>query len=88
MHLFQQTQSLQDQLTSFAKEAREVAAKLRPGLKRDDLIRRARQADTAAHIDDWINSAGLQPPTWLQKRSGRLLWQAGVKTGGVLEDQR
>ena len=25
-------------------------------------LRRARQADTASHLDEWINSAGLQPP--------------------------
>jgi hypothetical protein len=26
------------------------------------LLRRARQADTAAHLDEWANSPGLQPP--------------------------
>jgi hypothetical protein len=27
------------------------------------LVRKADQADTAAHLDDWVNSPGLQPPT-------------------------
>jgi hypothetical protein len=30
--------------------------------ERDELLRKARQADAAAHIDDWANSPGLQPP--------------------------
>jgi len=29
---------------------------------KDELIRKARQADTASHIDEWINSPGLQAP--------------------------
>ena len=30
--------------------------------ERDQLYKRARNADTAAHIIDWVSSAGLQPP--------------------------
>jgi hypothetical protein len=26
------------------------------------LIRRARQAETALHLNEWVNSPGLQPP--------------------------
>jgi hypothetical protein len=29
---------------------------------RHDLERKARQAETAAHIDEWLKSPGLQPP--------------------------
>jgi len=29
---------------------------------REALLRKARQADTAAHIDNWLRSPGLQPP--------------------------
>jgi hypothetical protein len=39
------------------------AEALPAGAEREDLLRRARQADTASHIDDWANSAGLQAPT-------------------------
>ena len=60
---FKQTESLQDRLAAFAKKARDQAAALPAGAERDDLLRRARQADTASHIDDWANSSGLQTPT-------------------------
>ena len=55
--------TFKERLNAFAKDAREKAAKLRPGTERDDLLRKARQADTASHMDEWANSAGLQPPT-------------------------
>jgi hypothetical protein len=57
-----QDQSFQDRLIAFAADARERAAKLRPGLEQDDLLRKARQADTASHLDEWVNSPGLRPP--------------------------
>jgi hypothetical protein len=60
---FQQTTTLKERLISFAKEAREKAAELQPCPEKDDLLRKARQAETTAHLDDWANSPGLQPPT-------------------------
>jgi hypothetical protein len=60
---FKQTQSLQDRLAIFAKDARDRAEALPDGPEREDLLKRARQADTASHIDEWANSTGLQPPT-------------------------
>ena len=59
---FKQTVSFQDRLRAFAKEARERAASLPAGLLRDDMLRKARQADTAANLDSWMDSPGLQPP--------------------------
>jgi hypothetical protein len=59
---FIQTTSLKDRLIAFAAEARKKAAKLEPGIERDDLLRKARQAYTASNLDDWANSPGLQPP--------------------------
>jgi hypothetical protein len=59
---FKQTTSLKDRLASFAEEIRKKASELRPGPERDALLKRARQADTASHINDWANSPGLQPP--------------------------
>jgi hypothetical protein len=59
---FKQTTSLQDRLASFAQEARKQAARLPPGSEKQDLLRRARQAETAARLDSWITSPGLQPP--------------------------
>jgi hypothetical protein len=59
---FENIRTFPDRLSEFAREARERAEKLPPGPERDDLIRKARQADTAAHLDEWANSPGLKPP--------------------------
>jgi hypothetical protein len=53
---------LKERLTSFALQMREKALKLPPGAERDDLLKRARLADTTSHIDDWTTSSGLLPP--------------------------
>jgi hypothetical protein len=31
--------------------------------ERDELLKKARLADTAYHVDEWANSPALQPPT-------------------------
>jgi hypothetical protein len=59
---FKQVISLQDRLALFAENAREKAFSLPPGNERNDLLRKARQADTASHLDNWIDPPGLQPP--------------------------
>jgi hypothetical protein len=59
---FKQTTSPKDRLTAFAKEVREKAEQLASGLERDATMKKSRQADIAAHIDEWANSSGLQPP--------------------------
>jgi hypothetical protein len=60
---FKQTKTLKERLSNFARDTRERASILPAGQEKDDLLRRARQADTASHLDEWINSPGLQPPT-------------------------
>ena len=37
-------------------------ARLRPSPKKDELLERIRQLETAAHINEWLSSPGLQPP--------------------------
>lgn len=59
---FKQTTSLKERLTTFAEDARDKASRLRPGTAQDDLLKQARRADAAAHIEDWANSPELQPP--------------------------
>ena len=59
---FKQTVSLADRLKTFADELKAKASKLRPGPEQEALLKKARQADTASHIDQWANSPGLQPP--------------------------
>lgn len=58
----EQPDSLKYRLASFAKAARNKASLLPPGPEKEQMLRKARQADTAAHLDDWVNSSGLQPP--------------------------
>ncbi|MBU6461251.1 MAG: hypothetical protein KGK01_04990 [Bradyrhizobium sp.] len=57
-----QTTSLKDRLNSFAHEMHEEACRLPPGSEKEALLKRARLADTASHLNDWVNSPGLQPP--------------------------
>ncbi|MDN5001518.1 hypothetical protein ACFQZO_11545 [Bradyrhizobium sp. GCM10027634] len=60
---FKQTETLQERLARFAAELRERAQALPPGVERDQLLKTARNADTTAHLDDWMTSPGLRPPT-------------------------
>jgi hypothetical protein len=53
---------LKDRLASFAKEVREKASRLPHGRERDEMLKKASQAETASHLDDWVNSPGLQSP--------------------------
>ncbi|MET3840642.1 hypothetical protein ABIE49_002720 [Bradyrhizobium sp. OAE829] len=59
---FKQETPLDQRLEDHAKRLRKEARGTPPGIKRDELIRRARQAETAAHISEWISSPGLQSP--------------------------
>ena len=60
---FKQIVSLQDRLVSFANDIREKASTLPQGHEKDELLKKARQADTASHLEEWLNSSGLRPPT-------------------------
>ena len=53
---------LQDRMALHALRLKEEAQALQPGPERDDMIRRARHAETASHVDDWLSSPGVQPP--------------------------
>ena len=59
---FKQTTSLEDRLAEEARRLREEAELLPHGPVRDAAIRRARQAETGSHINQWLRSPGLQPP--------------------------
>jgi hypothetical protein len=60
-HRFIQDRTLGERLIKEARLAREKADHLPPE-DREDLLKKAREADIAAHIDEWLTSAGLQPP--------------------------
>jgi hypothetical protein len=59
---FKQTVPLEERLRVQASTDRERAEALPPGRERDELLIRARRADTASHLSEWLTSPGLQPP--------------------------
>jgi hypothetical protein len=56
------TTSFDDRLAAEAARIRKEADETLFGRERDEFLRKARQVETAAHIDEWISSPGLQPP--------------------------
>ena len=59
---FKQETPLEQRLEDHAKRLRDKARGTPAGGKRDELMRRARQAETTAHITEWISSPSQQPP--------------------------
>ena len=53
---------LQDRLMLEAVRLKDEANELSPGPLRDAKIRKARQAVTASHVNEWLSSSGLQAP--------------------------
>lgn len=57
------TMTFEERLAEEAKRFREAAEREPLGsLSRELLLRRARQAETASHISDWLRSPGLASP--------------------------
>ena len=59
---FKQMLSQTERLDQEAARLRAEAENLPPGPQREYLLRKARQADTATHVDEWLSSPGLQSP--------------------------
>jgi hypothetical protein len=59
---FKQTQSLEERLSEEARRLRAEAELLSPGPAREEMIRKARQAEIASHLNEWLTSPGLRPP--------------------------
>jgi predicted trehalose synthase len=53
---------LDPRLIEEAQRLRKEARGTHPGVERERLIRRARQAETAAHISQWLTSPDRQAP--------------------------
>ncbi|WP_082070245.1 hypothetical protein [Bradyrhizobium sp. LTSP885] len=49
-------QTLEERLIEEAKELRERAKQLPPCIEREELLRRARRNDAAAHMSEWLMS--------------------------------
>jgi hypothetical protein len=61
-HRFKQTKSLKERLLEEAQNLRDEAKLLPYGPLRDAALKKARQTEVAAHMDDWLSSPGLRPP--------------------------
>jgi hypothetical protein len=59
---FNQKPSLEERLAAEAKRLRVEARLLPPGPTRDEIIRRARLAETGSRLSEWLRSPGLRPP--------------------------
>jgi hypothetical protein len=59
---FKQTVPLEERLRVQAKADLERAEALPPCREREELLQKARRAETASHITEWLNSPGLLPP--------------------------
>ena len=59
---FKQTHSLEERLSEEAKRLRAEAKLLSPGAAQEEMIRKARQAEMASHMNEWLTSPGLRPP--------------------------
>lgn len=51
-----------ERLLESAAQARAEAALLPPGRLQRELLSKAREAETTAHLNDWLTSPGLRPP--------------------------
>jgi hypothetical protein len=60
---FTQTSTLEQRLLAEAERLRKQARGTPPGVERERLLRRARQAETASHVNEWLSSKELQSPT-------------------------
>jgi hypothetical protein len=56
-------QSFEQKWHEQAEAFRREAEKLPYGREREELLRKARQLETASHINEWVSSPGLSSPT-------------------------
>ena len=57
-----QSSTLGDRLKKEARNLRKQAEGMPPGIRRDELLRKAEQTETAAQMNEWLSSPGFQPP--------------------------
>ena len=61
-HRRKHTLSFDERLRKAATQARQEAQQLPQGPQRDQLMKKASQAETAAHINEWVRSPGHRSP--------------------------
>ena len=59
---FKEIEPLDKRLSQEVERLRKEARGTPPGVERDKLIRKARLAETASHMNEWLSSPGLQSP--------------------------
>ncbi|MDE2603145.1 MAG: hypothetical protein KGL62_12370 [Bradyrhizobium sp.] len=59
---FKQTETLGLRLLRMVAKLRREPQGTPAGIKREQLIQRAQQAESALRVNGWLNSPGLQPP--------------------------
>jgi hypothetical protein len=53
---------LEKKWKQLAEAAKQQALKLPYGKEREDMLRKARQLETASQVNQWLSSPGLAPP--------------------------
>jgi hypothetical protein len=61
-HRHKHTVSFDERLHRAADQARQQAQQLPAGAQRDLLMKKASQAETAAHINQWVTAPGARSP--------------------------
>lgn len=57
-----QTLSLRERIECWAEKLRDRATLLPPGHRKEALMKKVRAAESASHLEAWVNSRELQPP--------------------------
>lgn len=65
---FRQKTSLEERLLREAERVKAKAGALPPGAEKDDLLRKAHQAEATARLDRWLSSSELAPPDQISRR--------------------
>ena len=66
-----QTETLEERLAKQARALRERADKMPSGVEKEALLKRARQADTGAHLSEWLLSPGCSRRSSAERTDGR-----------------
>jgi hypothetical protein len=54
--------TFEDRIAAEKARLEAQSARLKPGPQKDGLLKKIEQLETAAHINEWLTSPGLQPP--------------------------
>ena len=55
--------TFEDRIAAEKAKLEAQVAELKPGPQMDMLLKKIRQLETASHVNEWLTSPGLQPPT-------------------------